>query len=94
MSSTSLFLDEGFGTLDDGALETALSILAGLYQEGKLIGVISHVPALRERIDRQIQVIPGYGGRSSLIGPGCRITSSFSPGEIIGKRGGIGKYLV
>jgi exonuclease SbcC len=67
----SLFLDEGFGTLDDETLETALSTLAGLHQEGKLIGVISHVPALKERIGTQIQVTTGTGGRSSLSGPGC-----------------------
>ena len=68
----SLFLDEGFGTLDDEALETALSTLGGLHQEGKLIGVISHVTALKERIGTQIQVTPGTGGRSNLTGPGCR----------------------
>ena len=68
----SLFLDEGFGTLDDDALETALETLAGLQQDGKLIGVISHVAALKERIGTQIQVIPETGGRSSLTGPGCR----------------------
>jgi len=68
----SLFLDEGFGTLDEDSLETALETLAGLRQDGKLIGVISHVPALKERIGTQIQVIPGTGGRSSLTGPGCR----------------------
>lgn len=68
----SLFLDEGFGTLDEDALETALETLAGLRQDGKLIGVISHVAALKERIGTQIQVIPGTGGRSSLSGPGCR----------------------
>ena len=67
----SLFLDEGFGTLDDDALETALDTLAELQQDGKLIGVISHVPALKERISTQIQVIPETGGRSSLSGPGC-----------------------
>lgn len=68
----SLFLDEGFGTLDEDALETALETLAGLQQEGKLIGVISHVAALKERIGAQIQVIPETGGRSILTGPGCR----------------------
>lgn len=66
----SLFLDEGFGTLDEDALETALETLAGLQQEGKLIGVISHVPALKERIGVQIQVTPGTGGRSTITGPG------------------------
>jgi exonuclease SbcC len=68
----SLFLDEGFGTLDEDSLETALETLAGLRQDGKLIGVISHVAALKERIGAQIQVIPEAGGRSSLSGPGCR----------------------
>ncbi|HNT57029.1 MAG TPA: AAA family ATPase [Syntrophales bacterium] len=68
----SLFLDEGFGTLDDDALETALEALMGLRREGKLIGIISHVPAVRERIGTQIRVIPGAGGRSVLSGPGCR----------------------
>ncbi|MCX5846096.1 MAG: AAA family ATPase [Deltaproteobacteria bacterium] len=68
----SLFLDEGFGTLDEDALETAIETLAGLQQDGKLIGVISHVTALKERISTQIQVTPETGGRSSLSGPGCR----------------------
>ena len=68
----SLFLDEGFGTLDDDALETALETLAELQQDGKLIGVISHVTALKERIGTQIQVTAGTGGRSSIAGPGCK----------------------
>jgi exonuclease SbcC len=66
----SLFLDEGFGTLDGDALETALQTLADLRQDGKLIGVISHVPELRERIATRIRVTPGTGGRSTLSGPG------------------------
>ncbi len=66
----SLFLDEGFGTLDEEALNTALETLSSLHQEGKLIGVISHVSALKERIMTQIQVIPQAGGRSILRGPG------------------------
>lgn len=68
----SLFLDEGFGTLDEEALETALETLAGLQQDGKLIGVISHVAALKERISAQIQISPQAGGRSVVSGPGCR----------------------
>ncbi|MCW8816209.1 MAG: chromosome segregation protein SMC, partial [Chlorobium sp.] len=68
----SLFLDEGFGTLDEEALETALETLAGLQQDGKLIGIISHVSALKERIGTQITITPVSGGRSSLAGPGCR----------------------
>jgi len=67
----SLFLDEGFGTLDEETLETALETLACLQQEGKLIGVISHVSALKERISTQIQVTPQSGGRSQIFGPGC-----------------------
>ena len=67
----SLFLDEGFGTLDEEALDTALETLAGLQQDGKLIGVISHVPALKERISTQIQVTSQTGGRSQISGPGC-----------------------
>ena len=65
----SLFLDEGFGTLDEDALDTALQTLAALQQKGKIIGIISHVPAIKERISTQIRVHPGSGGRSRLSGP-------------------------
>ena len=71
----SLFLDEGFGTLDEESLETALETLAGLQQGGKLIGVISHVAALKERIRTQISVKKMSGGRSRISGPGCRSVS-------------------
>ena len=71
----SLFLDEGFGTLDEDALDTALETLSSLQQEGKLVGVISHVAALKERISTQINVAPLAGGRSTLSGPGCRAIS-------------------
>ncbi|PKL14418.1 MAG: chromosome segregation protein SMC [Spirochaetae bacterium HGW-Spirochaetae-8] len=67
----SLFLDEGFGTLDADALEAALDALSSLHSHGKLIGIISHVPALKERIGTQITVQPKSGGRSVLSGPGC-----------------------
>ena len=68
----SLFLDEGFGTLDEEALETALETLSGLQQDGKLIGIISHVSALKERINTQIKISPVSGGRSTVSGPGCK----------------------
>lgn len=64
----SLFLDEGFGTLDEEALDTALDTLAGLQQDGKLIGVISHVQVLKNRISTQIQVTPQTGGKSQISG--------------------------
>lgn len=66
----SLFLDEGFGTLDDEALETALETLSSLQAENKLIGVISHVPALKERISTQIRIQAQAGGKSIISGPG------------------------
>ncbi|NMA41836.1 MAG: AAA family ATPase [Oligosphaeraceae bacterium] len=68
----SLFLDEGFGTLDEEALETALSTLSALRQDNKLIGVISHVQGIKDSISCQIQVIKQAGGRSILKGPGCQ----------------------
>ncbi len=66
----SLFLDEGFGTLDEEALDTALSVLASLNNEGKLIGIISHVGQIKERIPARIEVTPQSGGVSTLAGPG------------------------
>lgn len=52
----SLFLDEGFGTLDSETLDTALDALDALNASGKTIGVISHVEAMKERIPVQIKV--------------------------------------
>jgi exonuclease SbcC len=72
ISIDSLFLDEGFGSLDEESLEIALQNLAALNNEGKLIGIISHIPAIKERISTQIQVIPQEGGISKIEGIGCR----------------------
>jgi exonuclease SbcC len=55
-SIDSLFLDEGFGTLDNDTLEIALDALDNLNASGKMIGIISHVEALKERIAVQIKV--------------------------------------
>ena len=62
-SIDSLFLDEGFGTLDAQTLDIALNALDGLNASGKMIGVISHVEAMKERIPTQIKVtkISGMG---------------------------------
>ncbi|MGA7811727.1 AAA family ATPase [Caballeronia sp.] len=60
-SIDSLFLDEGFGTLDSETLEIALNALDSLNASGKMIGVISHVEALKERIPLQIRVAKGVG---------------------------------
>ena len=66
-SIDSLFLDEGFGTLDNNTLEVALDALDNLNASGKMIGVISHVDALKERIGVQIKVKKFSGlGVSSL----------------------------
>ncbi|ALO34660.1 exonuclease SbcC [Colwellia sp. MT41] len=66
-SIDSLFLDEGFGTLDNNTLEVALDALDNLNASGKMIGVISHVEALKERIGVQIKVRKLSGlGISSL----------------------------
>ncbi len=56
VSIDTLFLDEGFGTLDRETLDLALDALDALNSTGKTIGVISHVEALKERIDLQIEV--------------------------------------
>lgn len=60
-SIDSLFLDEGFGTLDADTLEIALDALDTLNASGKMIGVISHVEGMKERIPAQIRVEKGGG---------------------------------
>lgn len=62
----SLFIDEGFGTLDAETLDTAISALENLQANGKTIGIISHVEALKERIGTQIQLSKRPGGSSQI----------------------------
>ena len=63
----SLFIDEGFGTLDPETLDQTLTTLEQLQEEGsKLIGIISHVSTLKERIAAQIQIVPNGRGFSSV----------------------------
>lgn len=61
-----LFIDEGFGSLDPDSLDVALSCLEALQAGGRQVGVISHVPAMVERIGTQIRVMPLGGGRSRV----------------------------
>ncbi|AUC84183.1 nuclease SbcCD subunit C [Polaribacter sp. ALD11] len=60
----SLFIDEGFGTLDKNTLETVISTLETLQSQGKMIGIISHVENLKERIPTQIQITKKSNGVS------------------------------
>ena len=60
-----LFVDEGFGSLDSEALGKAYSALASLTEGNRLVGIISHVAELKERIDRQIVVKKNRDGGSS-----------------------------
>ena len=66
----SLFLDEGFGSLDEEALNTALEALSELHRSGRMIGIISHVQSLRERISAKIEVVPVNEGVSIMKGFG------------------------
>jgi DNA repair protein SbcC/Rad50 len=60
-----MFVDEGFGSLDPEALDLALRALMDLRQEGRLVGIISHVPELTERIDARLEVTSGRNGSSA-----------------------------
>ena len=62
-----LFIDEGFGTLDNESIDQALSVLMELHNDNKVIGIISHVDELKERIPTQIVVSKGIKGSSLSI---------------------------
>ena len=69
----SLFLDEGFGTLDDDSLEKALNALSSLNAQGKTVGLISHVDQIKERIPSKIVVKrSAQPGVSRLEGVGVK----------------------
>lgn len=63
----SLFVDEGFGTLDPQALDAVMNVLDELRRGGRTVGVISHVEELRTRITSRLEVVPGRNG-SRLAG--------------------------
>lgn len=61
-----LFVDEGFGSLDEDALQQAIGVLASLSQGHRLVGIISHVSELKQRIDKQIRVTKDKSGGSRV----------------------------
>ena len=61
-----LFIDEGFGSLDSEALQQALAALVGVSGGNRIVGIISHVAELKDRIDRQIIVTKDRSGGSRV----------------------------
>ena len=59
-----LFVDEGFGSLDEDTLEEVMNVLDGLREGGRMVGIVSHVSELRQRIPAQIHVRKGRSGSS------------------------------
>jgi len=66
----SLFIDEGFGSLDPATLNIAMGALMQLESQGRKVGVISHVAEMSDLIPVQVKVIKGRGGKSSIEIPG------------------------
>ena len=62
VSLETMFIDEGFGTLDPESLDQAIEALMDIQSSGRLVGIISHVPELKERIDIRLEVIAGQTG--------------------------------
>ncbi|OLS36853.1 SbcC/MukB-like Walker B domain-containing protein [Bacillus sp. MRMR6] len=62
VSLETMFIDEGFGTLDPESLEQAIETLIDIQSSGRLVGIISHVPELKERIDVRLEVTSGQTG--------------------------------
>lgn len=70
MPLDTLFIDEGFGTLDDQALEEVMDVLDGLRERDRAVGIVSHVADLRQRIPSQLLVRKGrHGSTLQLTGP-------------------------
>lgn len=63
----SLFVDEGFGTLDPEVLDLAMNTLTELQRSGRLVGLISHVAEMRDRIPLRLEVIPGKCGSTTRV---------------------------
>ncbi len=75
----SLFIDEGFGSLDPETLNTAMSALMHLEAQGRKVGVISHVTEMTDAIPVQIKVVKGRGGASRVVIPGDQSSPEADP---------------
>ncbi|WP_298251442.1 SMC family ATPase [uncultured Arthrobacter sp.] len=62
-----LFIDEGFGSLDEQALEQVMDALEGLRSGGRVVGLVSHVPELKQRVNAQLQVVKERQGSQLRI---------------------------
>jgi len=62
ISIDTMFVDEGFGTLDPESLDNAIQCLIDLQRSGRLVGIISHVPELKERLDVRLEITPAKEG--------------------------------
>jgi exonuclease SbcC len=62
-----LFVDEGFGSLDEETLEEVMNVLDGLREGGRCVGIVSHVSELRQRIPAQIRVRKGHSGSTVSV---------------------------
>jgi len=60
-----IFIDEGFGSLDSDAIDAAMQALIDLQKGGRLVGIISHVPELKERIDTRLEVTAAKSGSAA-----------------------------
>ena len=61
-----MFVDEGFGSLDDESLKQAMNVLIGLSGSNRLVGIISHVAELKDKIDKQIIVTKDHENGSKI----------------------------
>ena len=68
-----LFVDEGFGSLDEQALEQVMDALEGLRDGGRVVGLVSHVAEMKQRIGTQLQVVKGRSGSTLHISDDARV---------------------
>ena len=66
VSLETMFVDEGFGSLDEESLQQAIRALSGLTEGSRLVGIISHVAELKEKIEKQIVVTKDKTGGSRV----------------------------